>query len=157
MRRKEKAMNEAEIREFIEECPVGRLGTSSGNMPYITPVNYVYNDGCIYFHCAMEGHKLDNIRDNENVCFEVDELQWIVRNDNPCSMSANYRSVVMFGTGSLVSDEEEKLQMMRKIVDKYSDDKKVSLKLQKEHLSSTCVVKIKPVTITGKKSINNID
>jgi uncharacterized protein len=52
---------------------IGRLATmDSEGYPYITPVNFVYHEGCVYFHCAPEGEKLDNLIRNPRVCFEVD-------------------------------------------------------------------------------------
>lgn len=153
MRRKERAMDKGEVVEFLEKCDVGRLGTCVDNRPYITPVHYTYSGGCVYFHCALVGHKIDNIKSNENVCFEVDEMMSIIKDENPCEMSTNYRSVVIFGKASVVENEDEKLEALRMIVEKHSEDKSVALRLQKKNLASTLLVKIVPDIITGKKLI----
>ena len=152
MRRKDKAMDENEIQQMLDKYDVGRLGTCYDNIPYITPVHYILLDGCIYLHCAQEGHKIVNIKQNENVCFEVDGMSSIVQNENPCSMSTNYESVVIFGKAFIINEEEIKLDILKKIVDKYSSDKTISAKLQINHILTTCVIKIEIETITGKKS-----
>ena len=70
MRRKEKMISQEEIMEVLEKAEYGVLSTVSGDgIPYGTPVNFVFMDGAIYFHCATEGHRLGNIAANDNVCF----------------------------------------------------------------------------------------
>lgn len=101
----------------------------------------------------MEGHKLDNIKSNDNVCFETDEIVSVHQNENPCSMSTNYKSVVMFGKASIVTDEDQRLNILKKIVDKYSDDKSVSSRITRDSIAFTTIIEIKPDIITGKKSI----
>lgn len=66
--------NSQEITNFLDRALVGRLDTSLGDQPYVTPVAFVLHDGCIYFHSRPEGRKIDNIRTNPQVCFEIDAL-----------------------------------------------------------------------------------
>ncbi|KPU43605.1 pyridoxamine 5'-phosphate oxidase [Oxobacter pfennigii] len=154
MRRKDREMQRDEALEFLRECHVGRLGTASPEgVPYVTPVNYVFFDEDIYFHCALSGHKLENIKENENVCFEVDELISIVEDENPCEISTKYKSVVAFGKASIVEDDEVRLEALKKLVDKYVSENNVSSKLTIDKMTKTRVVKIKPEIITGKASI----
>lgn len=153
MRRKDKEMDEAGIQDVLEKGLTGHLGTCAENIPYITAVNYIYYEGCIYFHCAKQGRKLDNIRQNENVCFEVDEYIATYQNEEPRKLSTNYRSVVMFGTASIIDDENIKLQIMKKTVDKYSNIEGTSSKLLKEYTAPIYVVKIQPGYVTGKRSM----
>ena len=66
MRRKEKAISADEIKDVLDNAEYGILSTiSEDGTPYGTPLNFAYSDGAIYFHCACEGHKLENIRYNE--------------------------------------------------------------------------------------------
>jgi len=153
IRRFDRAMSEAETLELLEKSSVGRIGTCLEGIPYITPVNYVFHDDCVYFHCALEGRKLENIRKNKNVCFEVDELVSIIQHEIPCHMSANYKSVIIFGEASIIDNDDVKVDILKKIVEKYSKDKSIGQKLKKDDVSSIIVVRIKPVTITGKKSV----
>jgi hypothetical protein len=65
--------NPREIERILRETNIGRMAsTGDDGYPYITPVNFVYYEGAIYFHSAPDGEKLDNIARNPRVCFEVD-------------------------------------------------------------------------------------
>ena len=86
MRRKhEEISDKEEIGELLNRCRVGRLATlGQDGYPYITPLNYVYWQGSVYFHCARQGEKLDNIDMNDRVCFEVDlPLAYLERRNLP--------------------------------------------------------------------------
>jgi len=61
-----------EIYKMLDSSNIGNIATLGvDGYPYITPVNFVRVKDCIYFHCALKGEKLDNIEENNNVCFEV--------------------------------------------------------------------------------------
>ena len=79
------------------------------------PVNYLYLDGKIYFHCAKAGHKLDAVRANDKVCFTV--LSEPVK--NPGEWWNCFTSVICFGRISEVTDEPEKDRLLRQIGAKY--------------------------------------
>jgi len=91
--------------------------TGSDGQPYALPLNYVYHDRRIYFHCAVEGMKLDNIKVNPAVSFcVVGETQVL-----PGKFATRYESAVVFGVAAEV-DEEEKRMALFKILEKYSPD-----------------------------------
>ena len=96
---------------------VGRDG-----YPYITPVNYVYLDGSVYFHCARDGEKLDNIRRDARVCFEVDiplaylDLDYYGEEPEACNATQFYLSVIIRGTAEIVSDINEKIKALNGLV-----------------------------------------
>ena len=72
MRRKDKAMQDGAIIGLLQNGEYGVLSTVDGNeQPYGVPLNYVLMNNCIYFHCALEGHKLDNLALNHKVSFCV--------------------------------------------------------------------------------------
>lgn len=78
MRRKDKEISDKnEIEDLLASSTVGRLGTCANGIPYITPMNFTYDKETskIFLHCANEGRKLDNIRINPTVCFEVEEVK----------------------------------------------------------------------------------
>ncbi len=83
--------------------------------PYGLPVNYLYTDGKIYFHCAKEGHKLDAVQTNDKVCFTV--LSEPMK--NPGEWWNCFTSVICFGRISEVTDEHEKDRLLRLIGAKY--------------------------------------
>ncbi|WP_457575452.1 pyridoxamine 5'-phosphate oxidase family protein [Desulfomarina sp.] len=116
MRRKhEEISDNEEIEELLNRCRVGRLATfGQDGYPYITPLNYVYWQGAVYFHCALEGEKLDNIDMDNRVCFEVDlPLAYLDtgfdREASPCSVTQFYKSVIIKGRAERVEGRREKL------------------------------------------------
>ena len=69
MRRKEQELPEEKIYEILNKAQICRLGLSNKALPYIIPVNFVYNENSIYIHSSKEGKKIDYIRQNNQVCF----------------------------------------------------------------------------------------
>lgn len=119
MRRKEKAMSKEETLEVLEKAEYGVLATiSSDNTPYATPMNFACVGDAIYFHCALKGHRLENIAGNSNVCLNVVDSVVLM----PKEFNTQYRSVTAFGTISVVEDEEEKRKGIQAIADKLSPE-----------------------------------
>lgn len=119
MRRKQCAVTDPErITEVLNRCTVGRLATIGiDGYPYITPVNYVYWQGAVYFHCARQGEKTDNILRNPKVCFEVDiPLAYLDmdfdRTVSACQVHQFYHSVVIRGRAEIVEDLKEKVDAL---------------------------------------------
>ena len=76
---------------------------------YGVPLNYVFKNNCLYFHCALEGHKLDNIRANNKVSFCVVGKTKVL----PDKFSTEYESAMAFGTASVVQGEERYEALLR--------------------------------------------
>lgn len=148
MRRKDKALSLEESKEILRKYDVGTLSTvDEEGQPYGIPVNYVYNGDKIYFHCALEGYKLDNIKANYKVCFSVYGGNDII----PQRFTTTYESVVVFGKAGIV-DEAEKLEALRLIVEKLSPGfEKEGMEYISKSGGATLVVKIDIQHITGKK------
>lgn len=122
MRRSDKEItNEEEVEEILSNALVGRLGTCLNNIPYITPVNFVYDKDKIYFHSAHEGRKIENIKYNQQVCFEIDEIISIIPGRRmPCGSTTEYKSIIIFGEIQIVTDIEEKTFALNKLIEKYA-------------------------------------
>lgn len=123
MRRKDKEITEKnEIEDILATAMVGRLGTCAQGIPYITPMNFVYDKETakIFLHCANEGRKLENIRINQSVCFEVEEVKNVIVKQPTCASSVAYRSVIMFGSVKILSDLNAKSYALQKVAEKYA-------------------------------------
>lgn len=105
MRRIKLGLSQFEIERILNSCKDGVLAVI-GDMgyPYTIPLNYVYCNGKIYFHCAREGHKLDAIRSNPKVSFCVVEKNDVIEEE----FTTYFRSAVAFGTARIVEDPEER-------------------------------------------------
>ena len=72
IRRIDRALSQSEAVEILKKGEYGILSTVSINgQPYGVPVNYAYTRDAIYFHCAVEGHVVENLRSSNNVSFCV--------------------------------------------------------------------------------------
>lgn len=148
MRRKEKEMTKKETLEVLANAEYGVLSTiSEDNTPYGTPMNFVYLDGTIYFHCALEGHRLENIKRNHNVCFSVVDSVKLM----PDKFNTQYRSAAVFGTIQVVHDTEEKRKGIIAIMEKLSSDyHDAGIEYINSAFDKLCVLKLEISHMTGK-------
>jgi len=153
LRRNERYMSRRDAEELLERVPVGRLGTSFRNEPYVVPLNFVYCDGKIYFHCAKEGKKLEYIARNQRICFEVDEFIGIKESVKLCSFGTYYGSVIAFGDARLV-EAERKSTVLKNLVEKYAKEM-VDPAFDQEELEKIEVVEILIESMTGKWCLPN--
>lgn len=150
MRRKEKEiLGREEMESIISKANVCRLGLSVDNIPYIVPLNFGYRDSCLYFHTPKVGKKMDMIKTNSRVCFEMDIDHEVVRAENPCDSSMKFRSVIGYGRASLLDEIEEKRRALDIIVEHYSGQVNEYKEKMVDHLS---VIKVQVESMTGKKS-----
>lgn len=116
MRRKDREITRIEdILSIVDKAKVLRLGLFDDDFPYIVPLHfgYEYAEGKLifYMHSAKEGHKLDLIRRNQNVCIELDcDTELISGGDIPCSYSSSFASLIGRGLAEIVDDEQEKVR-----------------------------------------------
>ena len=105
-----------QIRDILDHAKVLRLGLAVDNEPYVVPMNYGYTmEGeklTLYLHCAVQGKKLDMMRANPNVFFELDCDRIPFEGEKPCQYGLAYASVMGRGKAVLVEDVEEKMQAM---------------------------------------------
>lgn len=126
MRRKDRQVTElADICAIMKRCEVCRLGMSDDGKPYVVPMSFGYEfDGSaltLYFHCAKEGKKLDILRKNPFVCFEMDRGHALIKGVRACDYSYQYESVIGFGQAVFVEEHQEKQYAFRKIMAQYAE------------------------------------
>jgi hypothetical protein len=147
MRRKDKAMQDGAIIGLLQNGEYGVLSTVDGNdQPYGVPLNYVLMNNHIYFHCALEGHKLDNLALNHKVSFCVVGRTNLL----PAEFSTEFESVIVFGRASVI-EGEERYQALKALIEKYSPEfvSKGGAYIEKFD-SRTHVVRIEIAKMTGK-------
>ena len=151
---KEWITDRQEMESLLREALVGCLATmGSDGSPYITPLHFVYHQGRIYFHCAFEGRKMDNIRANPQVCFEVHELIKIVQSRQACDFSTRYRSVLVFGRARSLPDGDEKITVLTTLAKKYAGGQAVEPPTPKR-AKGTEVIEITIEEMTGKSNVD---
>lgn len=98
-------LTEKQIEGLLKRQVTGRLGCHAEGLTYVVPVNYMYKDDAIYAHSGS-GRKIDMMRKNPQVCFQVDEMESIFR----------WRSVIAWGTFEEITDIREQQQAMQGII-----------------------------------------
>ena len=148
------------IKEFLHEEHVGRLSTiDESGFPQIIPMNFVFLNDAVYMHSHVKGEKLDNISRNDKVGFEVDrELEFLpsyFEDPHNASLADTlYVSVVIKGTGLLVSDRTEKTLALNGLMEKYQPEGKYDpIENDMRVLDAVSVIKIIPQTLHGKYKI----
>jgi uncharacterized protein len=119
MRRKKQLLSDTETIVILESCTSGVLAVQGDDeYPYAVPLSFAYDDGKLYFHCAMKGHKLDALGRSEKASFCVIAADDIV----PEKFTTHFRSAIAFGKARLVVDDEEKRRGLVLLAEKYSPD-----------------------------------
>ena len=149
IRRKDKEITESrEIEAVIRKATVCRLGLVDRDESYIVPVNFGYERNTIYFHSALEGRKVELIKRNNKVCFEIDTDVAIEKTDKS-NCSVKYRSVIGRGKACILESNEEKLRGLKAIMRQCTGGE---YSFSEERLDSVLVVEIKIENVTGKQS-----
>ena len=150
MRKKDKQISDvAGIENVLSRATVCRLGLCADNRPYIVPLCFGYEDNALYFHCAGQGEKLDILKKNNNVCFEVDIDHEVVKADKGCDWSMKYKSIIGFGEAVVIEDVELKRKALDIIMQQYSEK---SFGYPEETVKNTTVIKVEIESMTGKES-----
>jgi nitroimidazol reductase NimA-like FMN-containing flavoprotein (pyridoxamine 5'-phosphate oxidase superfamily) len=149
-----------EMARILGLTNIGRLATvDAEGYPYLTPVNFVFYLGKIYFHSARKGEKIDNLLRDPRVGFEADvPLAYVARGFNPeggsCAMHQLYHSVVVRGTARIVPDGPFKVEVLGALVRKHEgDDVEPGILADAPDTVGCHLVEIEPKTITGKSEL----
>ncbi len=147
MRRKDRLITDMETDSILEKGEYGILSTvSSNNDPYCVPLNYCLINECIYFHCAVEGKKINNINNNHKVSFCVVGRTEVL----PDKFGTNYESCIVQGLASESLGEEKQLAL-EGLIHKYSKNfVSEGLKYIEKLKDKTRVFKISIESISGK-------
>jgi nitroimidazol reductase NimA-like FMN-containing flavoprotein (pyridoxamine 5'-phosphate oxidase superfamily) len=99
------ALTDLQIESLLKQQVTGRIACHADGTTYIVPINYVYSAPYIYSHSA-NGKKIEMMRKNPGVCFEVDDIQSIF----------SWKSVVAWGYFEEITDIDEKARLMQGLI-----------------------------------------
>jgi len=153
MRRKDRELTDiGEIRSILEKCKVCHLAMCDGGAPYVVPLSFGYKlegeELTLYFHSAMAGHKIDILRKNPEVCFEMSVEGKLGLFENPCNSGYYYESIIGFGRASFVGDDAEKCAALSLIMRRQADRNDV---FTKREADTVCVFKVVSDDFRGKR------
>ena len=153
MRRKDKEIKDKEIiKQLLSGSDICRIAMIDGNRPYMVPLNYGYTGSALYFHSASTGKKIDILKQNNRVCFEIEYYNEIIRDEIPCEWTAKYRSLIGYGTVEFITDHEEKKKGLDVIMAHYGKTGTNSYKDQ--NIENIVILKLSIEEISGKQSGN---
>ena len=145
-RRKITGINE--IEEIINKAGVCHLGLVDGDEPYVVPVSFGYERGALYFHGNMKGRKIELIRKNNRVCFEMETDVSVKEAEQACDWGIKYLSVIGVGRAYILENDEQKSHALNIITGRYAGR---VLDFPKSEMDKTLVVKIDIESMTGKQ------
>ena len=149
MRRKEKQiMDMNEVAQILEKAQVCRLAMVDQGRPYVVPLNFGFRDGSLYFHSAPEGRKIDVLKADPHVCFEVDELVKINKAPQACDWGVSFKSVIGTGMARMLETPAEKKTGLDIIMAHYSGR---AFDYPDEMLAKTAVIQVIIHEMTGKQ------
>lgn len=156
MRRKDREVTDLNrIFEIVRNCSVAHVGMVENGKPYVVALNFGYErqgDALVlYFHSAYEGHKIDILKENPNVYFQMDCVNEFITGtkENPCAYCWRYDSVMGSGQVEFVENPEEKSAALNCII-RHLRKTEDTFQFPEATLEKTCVYKLRSIDITGK-------
>ena len=140
---------EEECTRILKEELRGVLSLiGDGGYPYGMPLNHYYNeeDGKLYFHSGMKGHKIDALKQNPKASYCVMDKGY--RNEGEWAL--NIKSVIVFGTIEIIEDKETIYDISRRLSYKFTDDEAYIENEIKQSGPGTFMFALVPEHISGK-------
>lgn len=156
MRRSDRAMEEGQAYQLLRECLWVTLSTVNCRTesplglgsPYAVPISVVESRGCFYFHCATEGHKVDNLKSDGRVCITC--VGQAVSDE--AALSVVYESATFFAEATEVLDKLEKKRALAALCQRFAPSNMVGIANQIDTLlDSTAVWKLTMLGCSGKQ------
>lgn len=121
MRKKSREMDAAWALEVMDKAPFITVSMSDADgTPYSVPLSLARTDQqTFYFHCAMEGTKLDILRTNPRVCLTAVSKCKPTVGPKDGSFTLEFKSAIAFGQTAVVTDEAEKREALRAICERF--------------------------------------
>lgn len=152
MRRYEREITDrTEMEAAIARATVVQLAMADGDRPYVVPLNFGFADGYLYLHCAKDGRKIDILRRNPQVCFNLFCDDAIVPGPAPagCNFTTRYRSITGEGRAEFIEGDDAKRKALDIILAHYASGPFV---YDSAMVEKTCVFRIAIQSMTGKKA-----
>lgn len=139
-----------EIFAIINQCDACYVGMVNGESPYVLPFNFAIEGDYLYIHSGPGGKKEAILKANNNICVAFSTAHEMYhQNENvACSWGMKYKSVLIEGKLDFVESNEEKIDILNKVMLKYSG--KGDFKYSNPAIINVVVYKIKIEKISGK-------
>ena len=150
MRRKNKEIKDQNLIQMIlSKSEVCRLGIITDDVPYIVPVNYGYKGNSIYIHSAPEGRKIELLKINPRVSFEIELAHEVIREGESCDWTTKFRSLMGTGSIEIINDFSEKEKGLEIIMQQHG--KEIN-SYDKKLVEFIVILKLTIDEVTGKQT-----
>ncbi len=150
MRRTEKQVTDPDsIQKIIKDALVCRLAMVDEDQPYVIPVSFGIDKSELYVHSALQGKKIDILKKNPKIGFEIESDISIISHEIACKWGFRYRSIVGTGIARFLTDDSEKRFGLSVIMNQYSNKK---FCFSQEMLDRTLIIKIEILSMSAKQS-----
>lgn len=150
MRKSERKIEDPTIiQKILTDSVICRVAMFDNEYPYIVPLNYGYKDNALYIHCAQEGKKIDLIKRNNKVCFEIEDSYKIVESEVSCEWTTKYRSLIGTGEVEILTDFDEKKKGLDIIMNQHG---KMENAYSDKLVDRVFILKLNINSISGKQS-----
>ena len=155
MRRKDREItNLDEVIDILEHTDVIRLAMNNGDYPYIVPVNFCYerttnNQLIFYIHGAKVGTKVELLRQNPLLSFELDTRHQLITNEKACKYSFDYASIIGNGYATFIEEPTAKIAACKIMMNKFAPNK--TFTFTEGDVKPIVVIKIEVQAYTAKK------
>ena len=129
-----------------------RIALANDNIPYIVTMNFGYSGGVkpsIFFHCANTGKKLEMLRQNKYVCFEMDIDHLLYKGKSSCDWGMRFTSIIGYGNITILKEIEEKKTGLNCIMKHYGGEGDYFY--NEKVFEQTTVLKLQITEMTGKR------
>jgi len=152
MRRKDKKITDQKIiEEILTKSHICRIALFDEDHPYIVPLNYGYDGKFLFFHGAAEGKKINLIKENNKVGFEIEQGHEIITADLSCDWTTKYRSIVGAGSVEIITDFKRKKIALDCIMKQHGREEN---QYQDKTIDRIVVLKVKIAELSAKQSGN---
>jgi nitroimidazol reductase NimA-like FMN-containing flavoprotein (pyridoxamine 5'-phosphate oxidase superfamily) len=147
-----RTVSKEETEAILKKALICHLGLSHRNKPYVIPMGFGYKDNNLYFCSTTGGRKIEILRENPQVFFEVSTDVELVLSMHPCGWSMRYSSVMGSGKAEFLKNADEKREALKIITEKYSGGEEKPLEIPGEELDAAFVIRVCIEEMGGRHS-----
>ena len=148
IRRKKQELTEKQCLDILRRAKTATLALSGDDgYPYSVPMNFVYEDGKIYFHGAKEGHKIDAIKNNPKVSMSIIDQEDVIEEE----------LTTYFGKARILQEDDEIYHAIETLGLKYNEDEVTVEKEIQREWKALCCIEITIEHISGKQAIELVN
>ena len=149
--------DKTQMEAILRSEEVGHLAMAAAGEIYLVPLNYTYYEGRILFHCALQGRKLDMIRAQPNVCFEVCRQDGPPMEHQGQNCDSPFVSVICWGSARVINDVEERQEVLTAFQERHSTPEQPRAPITLERVEACGAVAITVTRMTGRQAKSDND